>query len=34
MLRGMVLGGLTALAAYMLVQSVPDVARYIRMREM
>jgi hypothetical protein len=34
MLRGLVLGGLTTLAAYMLVQSVPDIARYIRIREM
>jgi hypothetical protein len=34
MLRGLVLGGLTTLAAFMLVQSVPDVARYLRMREM
>jgi hypothetical protein len=30
----MVLGGLTTLAAYVLVQSVPDITRYLRMREM
>jgi hypothetical protein len=34
MLRRMVLGGLAMLAAYTVAQSLPDVARYLRMREM